>query len=207
MAFALIVLMVGSIFAGYIGLPHALGGSNRLEKWLEPSLSAPHVVEAAAAGEPRTMEPTPATEAAPAAAARHEAEAEGSTSTELGLMGLSSLVALAGIGIAYFFFVADPRRSESVAQSFSGLRTVLLNKYYVDEAYNAAIVQPIKATSEHALWKVIDVGGIDGAVNGTADTVGGLSSVLRLLQTGSVRAYGASLLFGAVAVFGYFLWR
>ncbi len=204
MAFALVVLMVGSILAGYIGLPHALGGSNRLEKWLEPSLTAPHVVEAT--NEPRTMEPTPATEPAPAAE-HHEAEAEGSTSTELGLMGLSSVVALAGISLAWFFFVSDPRRSESVAQSFAGLRTLLLNKYYVDEAYNAAIVQPIKATSEHALWKVIDVGGIDGAVNGTADTVGGLSGLLRLLQTGSVRAYGASLLFGAVAVFGYFLWR
>jgi len=206
MALALIVLTVGSILAGFIGVPHALGGSYRLEKWLEPSFAPPHI---AASAEPRgTMEPTPSTEVAPAAEAEHhEAEAEGSASTELGLMGLSSVVALAGIGIAYFFFVADPRRSESVAQSFSGLRTLLLNKYYVDEAYNAGIVQPIKAISEHALWKVIDVGGIDGAVNGTADTVGGLSGVLRLLQTGSVRAYGASLLFGAVAVFGYFLWR
>jgi hypothetical protein len=37
--------------------------------------------------------------------------------------------------------------------------------------------------------------------------VGGLSGVLRRLQTGSVRAYAASLLFGAVLMLGYYLWR
>ncbi|MFN7915580.1 MAG: NADH-quinone oxidoreductase subunit L [Vicinamibacterales bacterium] len=203
MAFALVVLAAGSILAGYIGLPHALGGSNRLEAWLEPSLTAPHVMASAEAG--AVAEPAAAAEPA---AEHGEGHGEAvSAGTELGLMGLSSVVALAGIGLAWFFFVADPRRSESVAQSFSGLRTVLLNKYYVDEAYNAAIVQPIRVTSEQALWKVVDAGGIDGVVNGTAESVGGLGELLRRLQTGSVRAYAASLLLGAVMVFGYYLWR
>ena len=198
MAFALVVLAAGSILSGYIGLPHALGGSNRLEKWLEPSLTAPHVMASAEAG----------AAAEPAAAEHGEGHGEEvSAGTELGLMGLSSAVALAGIGLAWFFFVADPRRSESVAQSFSGLRTLLLNKYYVDEAYNGAIVQPIRVTSEQVLWKGVDAAGIDGAVNGVAESVGGLGELLRRLQTGSVRAYAASLLFGAVMVFGYYLWR
>ena len=205
MAFALIALTVGSVLAGYIGLPHALGGSNRLEKWLEPSLTAPHVV-ASAAEATRSMEPT---EAAAPVVTEHGGAGEQaeSTSVELGLMGLSSVVALSGIGIAWFFFVADPRRAESVAQSFSGLRTVLLNKYYVDEAYDAAIVQPLKIMSERVLWKVVDANGIDGAVNGAAESVGGLGELLRRLQTGSVRAYAASLLLGAVLVLGYYLSR
>jgi len=205
MAFALIALTVGSILAGYIGLPHALGGSNRIEKWLEPSLTAPHM-EASTSEAVRTTEPA---EGAAPAAAEHGEEGEHAESTgvELGLMGLSSVVALGGIGLAWFFFVADPRRAESVAQSFSGLRTVLLNKYYVDEAYDAAIVQPIKITSEQVLWKVVDANGIDGAVNGAAESVGGLGQLLRRLQTGSVRAYAASLLLGAVLVFGYYLSR
>jgi len=205
MAFALIALTVGSVLAGYIGLPHALGGSNRLEKWLEPSLTAPHVV-ASAAEATRSMEPT---EAAAPAATEHGGEGEHAESAgvELGLMGLSSVFALGGIGIAWFFFVADPRRAESVAQSFSGLRTVLLNKYYVDEAYDAAIVQPLKIMSERVLWKVVDANGIDGAVNGAAESVGGLGELLRRLQTGSVRAYAASLLLGAVLVLGYYLSR
>ncbi len=204
MAFALIALTVGSILAGYIGLPHALGGSNRLEAWLEPSFKAPHVE--ARAGEPPAAVTAPdAAAAAEGGSAEHGGET--GTGTELALMGLSSIVALAGIGVAWYFFLADPRRSESVARSFSGLRTLLLNKYYVDEIYDAAVVTPIRVTSEQGLWKVVDVAGIDGAVNGTAETVGGLSEVLRRLQTGSVRAYAASLLFGAVLVFGYYLWR
>ena len=198
MAFALIALTVGSILAGYIGLPHALGGSNRLESWLEPSFTAPHVAGSAQAG--AAVEP--------AAAAEHGEEHEAvGAGVELGLMGLSSVVALAGIGLAWFFFVSDPKRAEGVADSFAGLRTLLYNKYYVDEAYDAAIVQPIRATSEQALWKVVDATAIDGAVNGAAESVGGLSEVLRRLQTGSVRAYAASLLLGAVMVFGYYLWR
>jgi len=203
MAFALIVLTIGSVLAGYIGLPHALGGSNRLEQWLEPSFTAPHAAPAEAGL--RTMEPT---DTAPAAAEPAESHGEeASTGVELGLMGLSSAVAVAGIGLAWFFFLSDPRRADSVARSFSGLRTVLLNKYYVDEAYDAAIVQPIKVTSERGLWKVVDAGVIDGIVNGTAEMVGGFSEGLRRLQTGSVRAYAASLLFGAVLVFGYYLLR
>jgi NADH-quinone oxidoreductase subunit L len=203
MAFALIVLTVGSILAGYVGIPHALGGSNRIEAWLEPSFSPPHAAPAEAGL--RTLEPAETTSTESAGSEEHGAEAD--TGTEIGLMIVSSVVALAGIGIAWFFFLADPRRSESVARSFSGLRTVLLNKYYVDEAYDAAIVQPIKVTSERGLWKVVDAGVIDGLVNGTAESVGGVGELLRRLQTGSVRAYAASLLFGAVLVFGYYLWR
>jgi len=204
MAFALIMLTVGSILAGYIGLPHALGGANRLEAWLEPSFSAPHR-DAHAGHTPAALPPAETA----AAAAEHGTEhaSETGTGVELGLMGLSSLVALAGIGIAAFFFLKNPAASESVARQFGGLRTVLLNKYYVDEAYDAAIVQPIRVTSEQGLWKIVDASGIDGLVNGTADSVWGLGDVLRRIQTGSVRAYAASLLFGAVLVVGYYLWR
>ena len=201
MAFALIALTVGSVLAGYIGLPAALGGSNRLEKWLEPSFHAPHVVQAEAAQ--RTMEPTDAAGGHRARGTRRTRKCRNRTRAH----GRVVAVALAGIGLAWFFFVADPRRSESVADSFSGLRTLLLNKYYVDEAYDAAIVQPISVTSERGLWKVMDAGGIDGLVNGTAEAVGGLAELLRRLQTGSVRAYAASLLFGRPRVLGYYLWR
>ena len=73
--------------------------------------------------------------------------------------------------------------------------------------HDAAIVQPLKITSERVLWKVVDANGIDGAVNGAAESVGGLGELLRRLQTGSVRAYAASLLLGAVLVLGYYLSR
>ena len=94
-----------------------------------------------------------------------------------------------------------------MAQRFSGIHRLLLNKYYVDEIYDAAIVQPIKVISTGGLWKGIDAGAIDSAVNGVGLAVGSTSSVLRRLQTGSIRAYAASLFIGAVVVLGYYLWR
>jgi NADH-quinone oxidoreductase subunit L len=87
------------------------------------------------------------------------------------------------------------------------VRELLLNKYYVDEVYDAAIVQPIRIASEEGLWKVVDVRLIDGAVNGVAETVSGSSEVLRRVQSGSVRTYAASLLLGVVMILGYYLWR
>ena len=84
-----------------------------------------------------------------------------------------------------------------MAERFAGLHR-LLNKYYVDEIYDAAIVQPIRIVSEEGLWKGVDVRVIDGAVNGVGETVAGTSERLRRLQTGSVRAYAASLFLGVV---------
>jgi NADH-quinone oxidoreductase subunit L len=61
--------------------------------------------------------------------------------------------------------------------------------------------------SEEALWRGVDVRLIDGAVNGTGAIVTGFSSVLRRLQTGSVRAYASSMFVGVVVILGYYLWR
>jgi NADH-quinone oxidoreductase subunit L len=126
---------------------------------------------------------------------------------ELTLMLVSSGVAIAGIGIAAYFFLRNKSAADAVAARFSGLHTLLMNKYYVDEIYDAAIVQPIRITSQEGLWKVVDVRIIDGAVNGTGLSVSGWSQLLRRLQTGSVRAYAASLFVGVVAILGYYLWR
>jgi NADH-quinone oxidoreductase subunit L len=177
MAIALIVLAVGSVLAGYVGLPAVLGGPNWFEHFLEPSFGV-HAADEGAAHAP-----------------------------ELLLMLVSSGVAALGIGIAVYFFLKNRLAADRLADRFSGVRQVLLNKYYVDEIYDATIVQPIRIVSEDALWKVIDVRVIDGAVNGVADVVSGSSELFRRLQSGSVRAYAASLLFGVVTILGYYLWR
>ncbi len=83
---------------------------------------------------------------------------------------------------------------------------MLLNKYYVDEIYDAALVQPIKIVARHGLWHGIDAAVIDGAVNGTGSIVTVGSRVLRRVQTGSVRAYAAALFAGVVVILGYYLW-
>ena len=122
-------------------------------------------------------------------------------------MLISAMVAVVGIGVATYFFLRNRRAADHVAEQFGGLRQVIADKYYVDEIYDAAVVQPIRIVSEEALWKKIDARLIDGAVNGAGEIVGGLSEVGRRLQTGSVRTYAASLFVGVVLILGYYLWR
>ena len=125
----------------------------------------------------------------------------------LPLVMLASIIALAGIGVAAQLYLRRPGAADRLAARFPGVYHVLLNKGYVDELYDEAIVQPIKALSDGPLWRGLDATVIDGAVNGTGTIVTETGDVVRQLQTGSVRAYAASVLFGAVLIVGYYLWR
>jgi NADH-quinone oxidoreductase subunit L len=194
MAFALIVLAIGSVLAGYIGVPHALGGHNQLATWLAPSFSAPAVAGAAEA-------------VAEAQAGAEGAEAAGEEALELTLMAVSSGIAVAGIAIAFFIWVMRKELAAGLAASFGPLYRLLLNKYYVDELYDASVVRPLGVVSREGLWRGVDVGVIDGAVNGVGAIVDAGAATLRRLQTGSIRAYASSLFMGVVLVLGYYLWR
>ena len=181
MALALILLAAGSIAAGYIGIPHALGGHNTLGAWLEPAFG---VLEAA--GGERVAD---------------------EAGLEMTLMAVSSLIAILGIAVATAIWLRKRQVADTMARTFAPIYRLLLNKYYVDELYDAAIVQPIKIVSQQGLWRGFDVRIIDGAVNGTGALVSGGSAVLRRWQTGSVRAYAGSLFVGVIVVLGYYLWR
>ena len=198
MALVLIVLAAGAVLAGYVGIPAALGGGNRIEAFLEPSFHA----EAAAPGgaAPEGIGVAPHAGGGEAAGGAHRA------GLELGLMGVSVAIALGGIGLAALVFLRRRDLADALAARFRGLHRLLLHKYYVDEIYDAAIVQPVRIASEEVLWKGVDAGIIDGAVNGAGVTVRGGSAALRLLQSGSLRTYAASLMIGVVLVLGYFLW-
>jgi NADH-quinone oxidoreductase subunit L len=136
-------------------------------------------------------------------AAAEEAHAPG---LEAALMIVSVAVALAGIAVARHFFLNRPGAADSVARRFSGLHRLLANKYYVDEIYDRAVVRPVQMVSQDGLWKGVDVGVVDRAVNGIGASIGGAGHVLRRMQTGSVRAYAASVFVGVVLILGYYLW-
>ncbi|HVC21606.1 MAG TPA: NADH-quinone oxidoreductase subunit L [Vicinamibacterales bacterium] len=189
MAFALIVLAIGAIGIGYLGVPASLGGSDVLGRFLAPSFT----VSAAA-------------EATPALPQHPDEGAAAAEGVEMGLMGVSTLAALGGIGLAFFFFLRRREASDALAARFAGLHRLLLHKYYVDEIYDAAIVQPIRLTAQEGLWRGVDVRVIDGAVNGVGEAVADSSALLRRLQTGSVRAYAASAFLGVILILGFYLW-
>jgi NADH-quinone oxidoreductase subunit L len=182
MALALIVLAAGSVLAGYIGIPHALGGHNALGTWLAPAFQVgAEAAESATVGDEGAL--------------------------ELMLMMVSSTIAVAGILLAVFLWGKRRDIVDSLSRRYAGVHRVLLNKYYVDEAYDAAVVHPVRAISQEGLWRGFDVKVIDGAVNGVGTIVDAGAWVLRRLQTGSVRAYAGGVFVGVVVILGYYLWR
>lgn len=200
MATALIVLAFGSIVAGYVNIPHAIGGHASLNEWLKPVFNVTNCGAETTTGELAGMALEPCTPV-------EERDPEEHAGTELTLMAVSSALAFAGIGLATFLWLKNKQIPARLAAQYPGVHKLLLNKYYVDEVYDATIVQPIKVVSTEGLWRGFDVKVVDGAVNGAGYFVSGVSIVLRLLQNGSVKTYAASMFVGAVAVLAYYLWR
>jgi len=176
MTMPLIILAGLSAVGGWVGLPAGWLWGNRFEAFLQPVLGGAH-------------------------AAGHLTEA-----TELVLMGVSVLAAFAGLGLAYVFYITQPELPERLAEQLPALATVIRNKYYVDEIYEAVFVRPTVALSSW-LWREVDEAVIDGLVNGTAETIGASSGLWRRLQTGNVQHYALSMLLGAMAILGYYAWR
>ena len=77
----------------------------------------------------------------------------------------------------------------------------------IGEGFDAVVVRPINRLSTTVLWKGADAALIDGAVNGVGSAVRGTSSSMRRLQSGSIRAYAASLFVGVVLILGWYLTR
>jgi NADH-quinone oxidoreductase subunit L len=117
-----------------------------------------------------------------------------------GLAWLSAGVGVVGIALAYLFYVVRPSLADSFAKSMGGLYRLVFNKYFVDEVYNATVVQPTIGGSRLVLWKGIDAGLIDGMVNGVGARARGVGNVLRLLQSGNIRSYAAWVVLGSIVV-------
>ena len=126
------------------------------------------------------------------------AVAHGSHSTEILLTIVSSLIAVAGIVIGWVWFRRNPLWEPP---------RLLEEKYYVDEAYDAAIVNPVKVGSTNLLWKIIDVRIIDGAVNAAGRVASRLGNAMRYLQSGFARSYVAVVVLGALLIIAYFVIR
>lgn len=175
MLLPLVVLAGLSMIAGFAGVPPALHGGNRIEQFVMPE------------------------------ARETQSESTDTTGTEMLLMAVSVGAALAGALTAYLFYYAKPALPEQLAAKAHAMYSIVLNKYYVDEIYDAIVVIPIVQTSREFLWKVVDVSIIDGAVNGVGRSVRESAGGLRHMQTGYVRTYAGWILLGGVIVVVWFL--
>jgi NADH-quinone oxidoreductase subunit L len=124
--------------------------------------------------------------------------------TEILLMALSVVVALAGIFAAWRLYLKQPGLATALRERWSGLHRALFNKYWVDELYDAVVVRPIHGAAR-VLWTFFDVRVVDGAVNGVGYTLEGFSAVFRLFQTGFVGTYAFFFALGVAFLLLHFL--
>jgi NADH-quinone oxidoreductase subunit L len=205
MTVPLIILAALSIIGGWIGWPGALGGENRFERFLEPVLAG-------------VISETGAVRIA------HHAVGK-----EIFLMVLSLSMAGAGIWLAYEFYRSKRIAPQLVAEKWPKVYELLVHKYYVDEIYDALIVNRVKDLG--VLLGVLDANVIDGlGVNGAGWlarfsskvsmwwdkwVIDGLlnfgakltqlfSYPVRLLQTGLFSSYALLILVGLVVLLGYY---
>ena len=127
-----------------------------------------------------------------------------SIGTEWLLILISVGVAVLGIFIAYIFYLKKTEIPHNLVRRFPFVYKLLYNKYYIDEAYNAVIVNPLVRGSE-AVYKHFDLKVIDGAINGSAATAGWMGKVLSTFQTGFLKDYALIFLLGAIILIGVVL--
>ena len=177
----LVILAVLSTIGGWFALPAFFQGPDYFANFLGPVFGGHESAEAA--GE----------------IAAHQ--------LELILAGVAVGAALIGLGIAYWLYLKRPGKADGLAHSLKPAYTTLLNKYYVDELYAAAVVRPLLWISTNVLWKAADVAGIDGAVNGIADGARTIGDGVRRTQSGNTRSYAVWVVVGAIVIIAViFFW-
>jgi NADH-quinone oxidoreductase subunit L len=119
-------------------------------------------------------------------------------------LGIGAVISLAGIGVAYWLYVARSEMPARLQQRFAALHTFLYDKWYFDEAIDLLVVRPALATGRFAN-RTFERLVVDGLVSGTEDVVGGGGRLVRIVQSGFVRSYALLLLVGFAGLALYFL--
>jgi NADH-quinone oxidoreductase subunit L len=172
----LVVLAIAAVAAGWLGWPHSLGGSDRFGKFLDPVFAA----------ETQVLQ----TEGRSQQVAAGEKEKEHSSGTEYVLMLLSLAAAFVGWGMAWKAYRhADKGYTEPIEAAAPPLYGTLLNKWYVDEAYDYAFTGRRKlgvrlgvlGLGDAATWTDVHI--IDGTVNGAGWTTRAFANLSKWWDT------------------------
>jgi NADH-quinone oxidoreductase subunit L len=116
-------------------------------------------------------------------------------------------VGLAGIALAYLFYIARPDLPGRLASTFSGVYRFLLNKWYFDELYDALFVRPSFVIGR-GLWKGGDGAVIDGVgPDGIAAATVGVAQAVRRVQSGYIYHYAFAMLIGVMVLISWYFLR
>jgi len=125
-------------------------------------------------------------------------------SASLVIMAAATVLGLVGIAVAYVFYVRSPGIADRLAAQWRTLYDLSFHKWYVDEIYDRVIVRPTFQLADR-MWANIDVGIIDGAVNGVARAIAWWGWFMRLFQSGQTQHYALGMTLGAVLILTAYL--
>ena len=182
MTIPLMVLGLLSIFAGWLCVPHGVGTlfghmHNYLEEWVHPLMAKFEIPHGA-----------------------------NDLSIEFMLMGLTFLCVMASAGLAYYFYVVKPEIPENNAKTFKGVYDLVYNKYWVDEAYFKALINPLIRGSQ-VLWAKVDIKIIDRMTYAVSDMVKNAGGGLKMIQSGNLQIYALYILIGLVTSLWFLMER
>ena len=123
----------------------------------------------------------------------------------MGLHAVATLpfwLALAGVGLAAFFYLKRPDIPAVLRTRFAFIYSMLVNKYWFDELY-AALAKGARLLGA-GLWRGGDQATIDGAVNGAASLVARAARLLKSFQSGYIYHYAFAMLIGVFALVTWF---
>jgi NADH-quinone oxidoreductase subunit L len=181
----LIVLAIGAVVAGFIGVPHFLGGEaipNHFGHYLEP------VFGHAAAD-------------APGIAAAHAGAAHAAPLSEWAALAVTLVAAFAGLALGWRLYGRAPAARVEVADR--GLTRLVRGKFYVDEAIDMVVLRPYGALCRFS--SSFDAWVVDGLVNATGIGTDLAGEMARLMQTGYVRNYALAFFLGTVLILYFVL--
>jgi NADH-quinone oxidoreductase subunit L len=110
------------------------------------------------------------------------------------LMVFSAAIALSGVGLAWLMYVRQPDLPGKVASAAQGLYQLSLNKFHVDELYDAFIVQPLRGVK--LFCGIFDQYVIDGLVDLCGHLPRLLGARFRPVQNGLVQFYALAMVLG-----------
>lgn len=117
-----------------------------------------------------------------------------------GFTSMPFFLAIAGVVVAYVFYVLKPSLAETTRKLFSPIYSILINKYGFDTFNQTVIAGGTRAIGK-LFWHVGDEKLIDGLmVNGSAKTVGYSAKIMRHLQSGYVYHYAFAMITGLIAL-------
>lgn len=182
MTIPLIILGLLAVVGGWVGIPHVIGSilpghpENIWEHWLSPVLTQ---IPGLGHADPET---------------------------EWTLMGFSVLLVLISASMAIFFYRKGTFIPENTAKALGGFYRLLVDKYRIDELYEATIIRPLVRISDN-LWLHVDVSFIDRCTHWCSELIKGAGNMVRTIQSGNLQQYAMYMAIGLVAFLSFLLMR